>query len=111
MNPANLSAGQGTAIANDPSLDPDKIFNATTGLDVAGSGKDYVPQIPFKQVQVYGTSGGQSSVTLKVTYANGSFYTYTFTIAAYAYWTLPIPMLMTRINYVGTTATNVVPIF
>jgi hypothetical protein len=111
MDPVNIAAGAGTAIAADPSLDPDGIFSATAGLNVAGSAKDYAPAIPFKQVLVYGTSGGQSSVTLKVTYANGSVFTYNFTVAAYGYWQLPIPMAMTKINTSGTTATNVFPIF
>ena len=111
ISPPNVSPCAGTAIPNDDATDPDGIFSAANGLNVAGSAKDYAPKIPFKQVQIYGTANGQSNVTLSLLCANGSTLSFVITIPAYAYWTMPVPVSMVGIDHTATTATNVFPLF
>jgi len=64
----------------DSDSDPDSLFDPSTGLDV--SEVDYAPRVPFRGIKVKGGASGQTGVTIKVAYPNGSYEIETVTVAA-----------------------------
>jgi len=103
----NMIPTEGTAIYNDKITDPDGIFNEDTGLDV--SVHHYEPQAFFMLIEIRGGAAGQTGVTVRVQYSNGSYTTHTVNVAANE--TVMIEGIFKRILTTGTTAELIFPFF
>ena len=105
-------AGFQACIYEDPSLDPDSLYNSSTGLNMNTAAKDFAPKIVFRSILVMGGAGGQTNVTVKLETQNGAFITLPISsVAAYDMWACPLPGQFLKVVKTGTTATYVFPLF
>ena len=105
---ASLRGSVGVAIPNDPNTDSQGLMNQANGLSMAS---DYMPKYLFRTVRIKGGAGGQSNVTIKVLYANGSVDTIPISsVPANDMIELPTDLYV-GIYKTGTTAANLFPRF
>lgn len=98
----------GTAIHADADMDPDSIYTDASGLNMGTASTDYAPKHLFRSIIVLG-GAGQTAVTLKVAYANGSYITFTFSVDANSF--VEFEGQFRGIYKTGTTAVGVYPLF
>ena len=95
----------GVPVIGDPDFDPLTKFNPLTGIDL--SAVNYAPLKPFRGIKVKGGASGQTAVTIKVAYLNGSYEIETVTVAANE--TIILEAVYAGIYSSGTTAVLVFP--
>ena len=105
---ASLRGSVGVAIPNDPNTDPQGLMSQANGLSMAS---DYMPAYLFRTVRIKGGAGGQSNVTIKVLYANGSVDTIPIASVPANDMIELVVDLYAGIYKTGTTATNLFPRF
>jgi hypothetical protein len=96
----------GVPVVGDPMDDPLTKFSPSTGIDV--SSVNHAPLRVFRGIKIKGGDSGQTAVTIKVAYLNGSNEIETVTVAANE--TIILEAIYAGIYSSGTTAALIFPL-
>jgi hypothetical protein len=96
----------GVPVVGDPNYDPDSLFSPSTGLNLTAS--NYEPLECFRGIKIKGGASGQTAVTIKVAYPNGSYEIETVTVPANE--TIILEAVYAGIYSSGTTAALIFPL-